>query len=99
MSDAPALQFVGPAADEPVRLSGPPRRLAGHLHVRNPQAKSLVVRGALTTDRAGHFGAAAAPHPLVPVVVRAGEEKSVPLRLALDPSTPPGEYAAALDVL
>jgi hypothetical protein len=99
MSEAASVVFVGASADEPVQLSGPPRRLAGQVRLRNPQALSLVLRDAGLSDLSGRLGELPARHGFAPVVLRPAEERAVPLVIALDPATPPGEYPVAIDLM
>src|SRR4030095_3707233 len=91
--------FVGASASEPIRLSGPPRRLAGQMRLRNPQSLSLVLRDAGFSDRSGRLLHMAERHVFAPVVLRPAEERAVPLRIGIDPTTPPGEYQVELDVM
>nr|UXE45874.1 hypothetical protein Hi04_10k_c5380_00026 [uncultured bacterium] len=91
--------FVGASASEPIRLAGPPRRLAGRMHLRNPQSASLVLRDAGFADPSGRLHHMAERHAFAPVVLRPAEERAVPLKISIDPSTPPGEYHVELDVM
>jgi hypothetical protein len=99
MAEAAAVLFVGASANEPIQLSGPPRRLAGQVRLRNPQSLSLVLRDAGFSDRSGRLVHMPERHTFAPVVLRPAEERAVPLVIGIDPNTPPGEYRVELDVM
>jgi len=69
------------------------------VRLHNPQSLSLVVREAGVSDRSGRLVHMPARHGFAPVVLRACEERAVPLVIGIDPSTPPGEYPVELDVM
>jgi hypothetical protein len=83
----------------PIVLVGQPGALKGELFLHNPGEARMVFRGAALRSREAE--AAALEEKLVArkvpsVIVRPGERRRVPLRFALDPTTPPGEYHANL---
>jgi hypothetical protein len=79
-------------ADTPIVLVGEPRAVRGEVRLRNDGADREVLRGGLLEAGDG------TPSRLRPVKLRAGETRTVPLSLRLDPTTPPGEYRRELDV-
>jgi hypothetical protein len=95
---APVI-FAGRSADEPLVLSGPPGRVAGRLHLRNPNAASLVLRQATLSDPSGRLGNTPVRHPFAPIVLRAEEERAVEVEIALDRATPPGEHRVEFDIM
>jgi hypothetical protein len=94
---APTLVVGGPE-DQPIVLSGPPRRLTGQIHLHNPGDTKVVLRDAGLKDPSGALRLPEARHALQTVVLRPDQGESLPLSIAVDPSTPPGEYHAELDV-
>jgi len=99
MREAASVRFVGASAKEPVQLSGPPRRLAGRLLMRNQHTETIVLRNALLSDRSGQLLGMPARYGFAPIVLRPAEERLAPLVIALDPATAPGEYHVELDVM
>ncbi len=99
MAEAARLLFVGASENEPIQLSGPPRRLAGQVRLRNPQQFSVVLRDAGFSDRSGRLVHVPERHTFAPIVLRAAEERAIPLVIGIDPSTSPGEYHVDLDVM
>jgi hypothetical protein len=95
---APVI-FAGRSADEPLVLSGPPGRVVGRLHLRNPNAASLVLRQATLSDRSGRLGNTPMRHPFRPIVLQAEEERAVEVAIALDPAAPPGEHRVEFDIM
>lgn len=101
VDDVRALDFP----DQPsLVLVGPPGRLRGEIHVRNPGTRKLVVRDPTVRTRAASLVALTgkaneATWHLRRVVLRPGQARRVPLALELDPRTPPGEYDVELDLV
>jgi hypothetical protein len=93
------VTFAGRSADEPLVLSGPPGRVAGRLHLRNPNAASLVLRQATLSDRSGRLGNTPMRHPFAPIVLRAEEERAVEVVIELDRAAPPGEHRVEFDIM
>jgi hypothetical protein len=89
----------------PIILFGHPGRLRGDLFVRNPGSEPVELRF-LPVTAAGHQPAplrAAKPTQdlamrLKPGLIRPGHAGRVSLSLDLDPSTPPGEYQAEVEM-
>lgn len=82
------------AADAPIVLVGQPGSVRGEVRLRNDSRDRTVLRdgrlvGAEDGGRAGK---------LRPIKLKAGETRTVPLTLHLDPTTPPGEYRHELEV-
>lgn len=92
MREEQSVIFVSSSSDEPIRLSGPPQSLSGSVRLRNPHGRSLVLRDMALSDRSGRLAELPPRHAFRPVVLRAGEERTSPFAIALDPLTPPGEY-------
>lgn len=81
-----------PAAD-PIVLTGPPGLLRATISVENAVDQRVAVRG-LTLHRAGLqalTGSGAA-------VIAPGATADLPVSFRLEPDTPPGEYAAEVEV-
>jgi len=93
-----ASLVVGGADDEPVVLSGPPRALTGRIALHNASDAKVVLRDAGLTDPSGVLRLPVARHRVAPLVLRPDQTGSLPLSIAVDPTTPPGEYSAELDV-
>ena len=89
--------FTAPE-DEPLVLTGPPARLAGRLELHNPGSDRLVLRHAGLKDPSGKLFARQMFGALPTLVLRPEQGRSVPLSVAVDPTTPPGEYQVELDV-
>jgi hypothetical protein len=89
--------FVGPE-DEPLVLTGPPARLAGRLALRNPTTTNLVLRDAGLRDPTGMLFARQLRRALPTLVLRPEQGRTFPLSVAVDPTTPPGEYQVELDL-
>jgi hypothetical protein len=98
VSEPRPLLVVGGSEDEPLVLSGPPGDLSGRIELHNPGDAKVVLRDAGLKDPSGALRLPAARHALAPVVLRPDQGGSVPLSIAVDPATPPGEYHAELDV-
>jgi hypothetical protein len=89
----------------PLVLTGPPRFVRGEVMVRNPGQEKVIVRQPMMRSVAaatrGKHKTAALPDTAISlrrIVVRAGQDRRVPMTLSLDASTPPGTYHAQLDV-
>ena len=89
--------FAAPEA-EPLILTGPPARLAGRLELLNPGSDNLVVRGAGLNDPSGKLFARQFRRALPTLVLRPDQRRTVPLSVAIDPTTPPGEYRVELEM-
>ncbi len=91
-SKRPATRPATPPADAIV-LSGPPTSLRTTVTVENTSEGRLAIRGATLhlDDGTPVPGTAAA-------LIGAGATASLPVRVALDPTTAPGRYAAELEV-
>jgi hypothetical protein len=74
-------------------LAGPPRRVSGHVEVENAGRDDVLLRTVEVSGAALGPGAAAGAGT-VPVMSRlpAGRSARVPVRLRLDPCTPPGRH-------
>jgi hypothetical protein len=103
---------AGQADSGTIVLVGGPGALKGELYLDNPGDARLVTRGAAVSTpqisgdaktRAAARGAPALESRIVSqkvpaVTVRPGERRRVPLKFALSPNTPPGEYHASLQL-
>jgi hypothetical protein len=98
MGEPVAYDFTRAPEDERIILAGPPRQLTGRVDLRNQTDVDVVLRDASISDRSGVLTTRPLRQSLSPVVLRPNQERSVPLTLAVDAATPPGEYAAELDV-
>jgi len=94
----PSLVVVGASEDEPLVLSGPPGEIKGQIQLHNPGDAKVVLRDAGINDPSGVLRLPSARHPLAPFVLRPDQGGSVPLSIAVDPSTPPGDYHVELEV-
>ena len=95
--------------EAPIVLTGTPKAMRGQLYLHNPGEARMIFRGAQLRSEKVVTGKAAAKaaKPLeqlmvsrkIPAaIVKPGERRRVPLRFALDPTTPPGEYRASLEM-
>jgi hypothetical protein len=94
---APSLVVVSPE-NEPLVLAGPPKELSGRIDLHNAGDAKVVLRDAGLTDHSGLLRLPTERHTIETLVLRPDERGSLPLELAIDPTTPPGEYHAELDV-
>lgn len=104
----PEKENVEGQAGAPIVLVGRPGAMKGELFLHNPGEARMVFRGAaLRGETITRREAAVFPRPVeemmvarkVPaVIVKPGEQRRVPLRFALDPTTPPGEYHASMQM-
>ena len=95
--------FRAMSSEEPLVLVGEPGRIKGKLNLTNSGAEEVVLQGAQLRTAATSKAAESRPaldinKPLHPIIVRPGRSRSVSLKMALDPTTPPGEYDAELEV-
>ena len=81
------------AASQPLIFAGPPGQLLSTVSVANTGDRRLVLR-TLTVRREGGADVVAR----APAVVRPGDTVTVPVSVELEPRTPPGDYAAAVEV-
>jgi hypothetical protein len=85
--------------DAPIVLAGTPDAVRGVLPLRNRGDRRAVVRDVALEDPRGALGLAMpGTHRLPTTVVRPQQARTVPISLALDPTTPAGEYPLALRV-
>lgn len=99
------VEAVESPGEKPIILMGQPGALKGELFLHNAGEGRMVFRGAelrsheaerLKTGRAVEQMTVSRKVPAV--IVKPGERRRVPLRFALDPTTPPGEYHALLQM-
>lgn len=87
---------------EPIVVVGPPDSLGGELLLHNTGPDKLILRDVRLRGEAITRRAAEADGPselaLRRVVLRPGQLRRMPLQLALNPNTPPGEYQAEVQV-
>jgi hypothetical protein len=85
--------------DVPVVLTGTPDAVRGVLSLRNRGDRRAVVRELALDDPGGKLGVAVrGTQRLRTTVVRPRQARAVPIALALDPTTPAGEYRLSLRV-
>lgn len=92
-------------ADEPLVLVGEPKRIKGQFRLANTGDQPVIVRDGLlraAPEKKGR-GKSKTPaleirKPLHPIRLKAGDSRSVKVKMAVDPFTPPGEYEAELEV-
>jgi hypothetical protein len=99
------IATVESQGEKPIILVGQPGALRGELFLHNPGEARMIFRGAELRGRAAEVPKAAKPveqmmvaRKVPAVIVKPGERRRVPLRFALDPTTPPGEYKASLQM-
>jgi hypothetical protein len=98
MSEPIPFDIVAAPEDEPLVLSGPPGDLTGRVALHNPGDVNLVLRDAGLKDPSGVLTILPLRHTLPALVLRPDQGRVVPLRAAVDPATPPGEYHATLEL-
>ena len=105
MRQLPAAELIERRKDEPIVLVGDPSRLSGRIPLHNRADERVVLRQARLRGTA-HHGAGGAtrvartydvPVPLT-AVLAPDEHAQVPVRVAIDPHTPPGRYRAELAI-
>jgi hypothetical protein len=91
----PSYDIVDHPADAPVFLFGPPKKLTGVVPLRNGGGERAVLRrAALRGDVAGGL----AVRRLSSVRLEPDQRSDVELTFDIDPTTPPGEYEAEVEV-
>jgi hypothetical protein len=85
-------------AGVPIVLTGTPRSLRGLLPLRNRGERRCVLRDLEVIDPDGAVGLEPAAHRVSTTVLRPQQARAVPVSLAIDPATPPGEYRLSLRV-
>lgn len=99
MGEPLPYDFTRASEDEQrILLAGPPRQLTGQVDLRNSTDVDLVLRDASLSDRSGVLTIRPLRQSLSTIVLRPGQHRSVPLTIGIDPTTPPGEYPAELDL-
>jgi len=89
--------FMAPYG-EPLLLTGRPTELTGRVDLHNPAGTNLVIREADLRDPNRVLPGKLFRQVLAPIVLRPTQRQSVTLTIALDPTTPPGEYRVELDL-
>jgi hypothetical protein len=84
--------------DEPLVLAGPPGQLAGRVELHNRSDVDVVLRDAVLSDQNNVLTTRPLRQSLSPLVLKPYQERRLPLTLAVDPTTPPGEYRAELEL-
>jgi hypothetical protein len=84
--------------DEPLVLTGPPSLLAGEVELFNSSDVDVVLRDVALLDTGGVLVTLPPRQSLPTVVLRPHQGRRVPLSIAVDPTTPPGDYAVELTV-
>jgi hypothetical protein len=82
----------------PIVLTGTPRSLRGLLPLRNRGERRTVLRELAVVDPDGNVGLGPAAHRVSTTVLHPQQARAVPVSLAIDPATPPGEYRLSLRV-
>ena len=98
MREPVAHDIVLAPEDEPLVLAGPPRELAGRVELHNRGAVNVVLRDAGLRDPSGVLNIRQLRHVMPPLVLRPNQGRIVRLKVAVNPTTPPGEYRAELDL-
>jgi hypothetical protein len=100
MRQLPAVEFIDHRKGAPIVLAGEPRRLVGRVKLHNPAPDRVVVRGARLCGAPAPYESKrdeVQEYSISLTAILAPNEKSaVPLRVAIDAQTPPGDYAAEL---
>jgi hypothetical protein len=95
----PPHDLVAFDAEAPIVFAGTPDALRGVLPLRNLGERRAVVRHLELADPDGKLGGAVpARHRLRTTVLRPQQARALRLSLALDPTTPPGEYHLSVRV-
>lgn len=101
-SDKPEYDILDQPPNEPIVLTGPPGALQGELRLHNPGEEKLILRDArMRGERPKKAKKGVPPLPEVAlrrIVLRGGETRSIPLRIPVNPHTPPGEYRGQVEV-
>lgn len=94
----PDYDILDCAPDHQIVLTGSPRALTARIPVRNTGDRRAVVRRATLRDPQGRLGERQFSARIPARVVRPDEAKALPVRVSIDPTTPPGEYELELEV-
>jgi hypothetical protein len=100
MRQLPAVEFIDHGKGAPIVLAGEPRRLVGRVKLHNPAPDRVVLREA-------RLHGAPPPHEAkrdevrdysiaLTAILAPNQKSAVPVRVAIDAQTPPGDYAAEL---
>src|SRR2546429_1561377 len=87
---------------QPIILVGQPDALKGELRIHNPGKEKIVLRDARL--RSEQLGTAvtgmttSSVHMLPVIVLRPGDVRRIPLTIAVNPYTPPGEYRGEMEI-
>lgn len=79
---------------QPSVLAGPPTAVSGLLHFKNDTSGALTISEVMVTDPDGVQATLAVD----PITVGPGRNARIPVRLALDPHTPPGAYPVEVGI-
>ncbi|MDX1416666.1 MAG: hypothetical protein R3293_20870 [Candidatus Promineifilaceae bacterium] len=99
MAESISYDIISFPENEPIVLTGPPRKLTGRVLLHNPGNANVVVRDAGLKDAKGVLPSRPSRYTLPKFVLRPEQGRNVNLKIALDDNTPPGEYQVELDVV
>ena len=83
---------------ESLVLVGPPNELTGRVALHNTGKQNVIVRNAGVKAISGKLNSLPASRTLPTVVLRPDQGRSIPLKIALNANTPPGDYEVELNV-
>ncbi|MGH8315275.1 MAG: hypothetical protein ACRETU_09020 [Steroidobacterales bacterium] len=83
---------------EPLVFAGPPRQLTGRVELHNRSDVDVVLRDAILRDPDKVFSMRPMRQSISPLVLKPYEERRLLLTLVIDPTTPPGEYRAEVEL-
>jgi hypothetical protein len=95
---APEHDLVDLDDSEPVVLTGSPDALRGTLPLRNRSERRVVLRDVAVVDSKDAVGLRQGGGRFATTVLRPQQARTLPVSLAIDAKTPPGEYRLALQV-
>ena len=98
VKQAPDHDLVDLEERVPIVLTGTPRALRGFLPLRNRGERRAVLREVQVVDPDGKVGLGPMAQRLSTTVLRPQQARTVPVSLAIDLATPPGEYRLSLHV-
>jgi hypothetical protein len=95
----PGYDLIDLEEAAPVVVRGFPDQLVGSVPLRNKGDETAVLRTATLQEPDDRLGLEAGSiRRIGTTVLRPAQQRSAPLQLRLDPSTPPGEYHARVEV-
>lgn len=89
---------IGGSPEKLVVLAGPPGQLTGPVDFHNRSDVDVVLREIGLNDASGRLTSRPLRLPVSTLVLRPSQERRIQITVAVDPTTPPGDFRAELDI-